>query len=145
MEGKGKASPKPVPLQPHLPCLLGPECGGPFCAPSVEDLVQPSWQMGLRGSSCVICWSPKCRQTKDPTFLLNSAQNQSHANGYENYFHCHLSKMEPCHPLPSSQPRLPGPTLMSVLVIASSLFIHIQTSEAGIQMGPPTSERPGGK
>ena len=48
MEGKGKVSPKPVPLQPHLPCLVGPECGGPFCAPSVEDLLQPSWQMGLR-------------------------------------------------------------------------------------------------
>lgn len=52
----------------------------------------------------------------------------------------------PCHPLPGSQPRLPGPTLLFVLAPASILFTHIQTSGAGgVQKGPLTSERRGRK
>ena len=129
-----------------LPCPPPGDLSDPRIEPVSPAILADSFNHWASGEALVLsAGSQKCRQTKDPTFLLNSAQNQSNANSYENYFHGHLSKMEPCHPLPSSQPRLPGPTLMFVLVIASSLFIHIQTSEAGVQMGPPSSERPAGK
>ena len=82
----------------------------------------------MKTKSVVSAGSQKCGKTKDHNSLLTSAQNQSHANSSENYFRHHCSKTEPLHPLPSSQPRPWGPTLLFVLAPARSLFTHIQTT-----------------
>lgn len=87
---------------------------------SVSELIKTTF--------VVAAGSQKCGKTKDHNSLLTSAQDQSHANGLENYFHHHRSKKEPLHPLPCSQPRPWGPTLLFVLAPASSLFTHIQTT-----------------
>lgn len=82
---------------------------------------------------------PKCGKTKDHNALSNSAQNQCHANSSENYFRHHCSKKEPLPPLPSSQPRPQGPTLLFVLAPVSSSFTHIQTTEQETSEGPSTT------
>lgn len=74
-------------------------------------LVSPSWSGGTQTSTfldsflsvnvfvkarfVVAAGAQKCRRTWDCNSLLNSAQNQSHANSWKNYFHDHCSKMEP--------------------------------------------------
>lgn len=82
----------------------------------------------IKTKSVVSAGSPKGGKTKDHNSLLTSAQKQSHGNSSENYFRHHCSKTEPLCPLPSSQPRPWGPTLLFILAPASNLFTHIQTT-----------------
>ena len=101
-------------------------------------MLADSFNHWASGEAYVVCCVPKVQTDQGPYLSLKFSSEPISCQ--------QLGKLFPLSPFqngalpPSAQ--LPAQALMFVLVIAGSLFIHIQTSEA-VQKGPPTSERPG--
>lgn len=94
------------------------------------------------GSSCQYLLVPKVQRDQGPYLSLKFSSETISCQ--------RLWKLFPLSPFPNGalppsaqlQPGFGGPTLMFHWWLQAACS-YVQTSEAGVQMGPPTSERPG--